>query len=406
MSRILMVTNLFHPLAGGSERVVFETSRRLVRRGHDVHVLTERTESGWPAYERVEGIHIHRCAVRFGNPLIRMTTGIVNAARLFQTLTSSYGFDMLHFHLTLPSVGVLLCRESRRVARVATFHGPWDEEVRVEERIPHGVHPKNMKTVTLRALQRYVLRHSQRIVVLSRYSQGQVFRLIRNKVEPTLIPGGVDIERFYPAPNRCGIKSDLGLPTDGPVLLSVRRLVPRMGIDALIDAMAVIQSRGRRITLVIGGDGPMRAALERQAATSGLKDRIRFTGYLEPERLVAYYQAADLFVLPTRALEGFGLSTVEALACGTPVLGTAVGATAEILQPLDPRLLIPETTAGTIAQTALACLDSPVMQPAFRTRCRRHVETRYTWDRSVDALETVYDELRMKDGGANKRKRM
>lgn len=387
-----MVTNLFYPLTGGSENVVFEVSRRLVRRGHEVRVLTEQTRSQWPRYERMDGIHIHRCPVRFGSAPIRFGSGVVNAAGLFQRLAAEVSFDVLHFHLTLPSVGVLLCRESRRPAKVASFYGPWDEEARAEHQVQRRLNLQSLKASCFGLLQRYVLQRSQRIVVLSHFSRQQVTDILGAMPAIQVVPGGVDLDRFQPAADRQRVKTQLGLPLDNQVVLTVRRLVPRMGIDTLIGAMPAVLSGGRRVTLIIGGDGPLRPELERQAANLGVEDCVGFTGFIPDDRLPLYYQAADAFVMPTRALEGFGLATVEALACGTPVVGTTVGATAEILSGLDRRLLIPESTPQAIAETISACLDSDLVGPAFRARCRQYAEDRYTWERAVDALERIYDD--------------
>ena len=388
-----MVTNLFYPLTGGSEHVVYEISRRLAQRGHHVHVLTERTHSQWPYYECVEGIHIHRCHVRFGNSIARFGTGILNAARLFKQLTAAQPFDLLHFHLTIPSIGVLLCRESRQSTRIASFYGPWGEEELVEKRVGGSFHPGRLKASIFRFLQRIVLRQSENVIVLSDYSQKQLASLLGSPSPSELIPGGVDLTRFHPAKDRQQVRSRLQLPSDTSVLLTIRRLVPRMGVEALIGAMPRILEHRPDVMLVVGGDGPLRQELEQQTTDLGVQDRVRFTGFIPNDELPLYYQAADLFVMPTRTLEGFGLTTVEALACGTPVVGTDKGSTAEILGGLDRRFLIPDSTPEAIADTTLDCLN-PADDEAFRTRCRRYVETRYDWEQLIDSLECTYRSAR------------
>jgi glycosyltransferase involved in cell wall biosynthesis len=391
-----MVTNLFYPLTGGSENVVYETSRRLVQRGHHVHVLTERTQAQWPYYECVEGIHIHRCHVRFGNPILRFGTGILNAARLFKRLTAGQPFDLLHFHLTIPSIGVLLCRESRQATRIASFYGPWAEEELVEKRVGGSFHPGRLKASAFRYLQRIVLQKSAKVIVLSDYSQQQLVSLLGSPSSGEFIPGGVDLARFHPAKDRQQVKSQLHLPSDTSVLLTIRRLVPRMGVEALIGAMPRILAHKPRVMLVVGGEGSLREELERQAADLGVQDRVRFTGFIPNDELPLFYQAADLFVMPTRTLEGFGLPTIESLACGTPVVGTASGSTAEILGALDRRFLIPDSTPEAIAETTLACLNS-AEDEAFRIRCRHYVETRYDWERLIDSLERTYRSVHRHD---------
>ena len=384
-----MVTNLFYPLNGGSEHVVYETSRVLVKRGYEVHVLTEKTISNWPLYECIEGIHIHRCPVHFANPVVRFVSGVLNASKLFRTLNAAHSFEVLHFHLTLSSVGVLLCRNSRQSARISSFYGPWHQEQLVEKEVQSRLHPGRIKAFLFHRLQRFVLNHSEKIIVLSRFSQFSLSELFGPSLTSELIPGAADLARFLPAGDRRQVRARLGLPVAGKVLLTIRRLVPRMGIDALIAAMPRILTAHAGTLLVVGGTGVLRETLEKQAIDLGVSDQVLFTGYIPDEELPLYYQAADLFVLPTRALEGFGLSTVESLACGTPVVGTAVGATAEIITGLDDRFLIPESTPESIANTILTCIDT-ACEDAFRRRCRRYAEEHYDWERVVDSLEQVY----------------
>jgi glycosyltransferase involved in cell wall biosynthesis len=151
------------------------------------------------------------------------------------------------------------------------------------------------------------------------------------------------------------------------------------------------------VLLLIGGAGSQRSKLEARAASLRLQEHVRFLGFVPDVDLPRYYGAADAFVLPTRALEGFGLVTVEALACGTPVLGTPVGATPEILDPLDPSLVFRDASAEAMAQGLERFLESLARDPAsagrLRDASRRHVETRYSWERSIGDLETTLREL-------------
>lgn len=101
------------------------------------------------------------------------------------------------------------------------------------------------------------------------------------------------------------------------MLFCIRRLVRRMGIDRLIHAMAEVVKSHPDVRLFIGGDGPMRAEYEALIDELGLIKNVTLLGRVSDEKLVQYYQAADISVVPTLALEGFGLITVESLACGT-----------------------------------------------------------------------------------------
>ncbi|MBI3454377.1 MAG: glycosyltransferase [Candidatus Rokubacteria bacterium] len=193
------------------------------------------------------------------------------------------------------------------------------------------------------------------------------------------------------------MRKALGLPASGPLLFTVRNLEARMGLDALIRATGILRRHFPDVLLLLGGAGSRREELESLAASLDLKDHVHFLGFVPEEQLPRYYQAADAFVLPTRELEGFGLVTVEALACGTPVLGTPVGATPEILRPLDPRLMFRDTRPEAMADDLRRFLDADGRDPAagqrLRQACRDHATTRYRWDDAVGHLERTLRDL-------------
>jgi glycosyltransferase involved in cell wall biosynthesis len=131
--------------------------------------------------------------------------------------------------------------------------------------------------------------------------------------------------------------------------------------------------------------------LEARRDDLSLVDAVRFVGRISDSELRDWYRAADVFVLPTVAYEGFGMVTAEALACGTPVVGTRVGATSEILGPLNPDLLAAETTSGSLAcaiDRALAWAS-----PATRTSCRRYAQEHLSWDRALERWDRALTQL-------------
>jgi glycosyltransferase involved in cell wall biosynthesis len=231
------------------------------------------------------------------------------------------------------------------------------------------------------------LRRCDAVLVESEFIRGQL-RAHHPEVpaeKVTLVPGAVDLARFRPD----GPRADLG---PGPVVLTVRRHVERMGIDLLIRAAAQCG-----VSLVVGGDGPRRAELEALARALGV--RARFVGFVPDEELPALYRGADLFVLPTRELEGFGLVAIEAMACGTPALGTPVGAIPEVLGPLG--LVAEAATPEAIAAGIRRVLDA--RDPALPKRCREHVAARYDWSRVVDGVEQVLLEVTRARAGHGRR---
>jgi SAM-dependent methyltransferase len=170
-----------------------------------------------------------------------------------------------------------------------------------------------------------------------------------------------------------------------------------MGLDALIEAVARLRHELPDLLLLVGGSGSLRAELEALVARLHAGDHVRFLGFVPEAELPGYYQAADAFVLPTRELEGFGLVTVEAFACGTPVLGTPVGATPELIMAVDPGLVFRDPGPEAIADGVLRFLEWSQRDPAaaarLRLACRREATARYAWEGAVLGLEATLAEV-------------
>ncbi|RDI76251.1 Glycosyltransferase [Gaiella occulta] len=358
-------------MIGGAERLLAIHAAGLAARGHQVVVCSG---AAGPAGAQ-SGVQILRIGRNPKTPL--RAAAAVHALRP----------DVVIGHQPACALGALTAAKRLGIPTLYMFHSAWPEEHATRHPSPRAA------SVRLRQLaERACLRASDLVLVLSSYSAAKLHAL--HGLSPAavrVIPGGVDTARFSPSGDRAAARARLALPTDGPLLLTVRNLVPRMGVDNLLAAMPSILEAFPQARLIIAGDGPLRTNLEQTAKHLGLDSRIAFAGFVPEQLLPDYYRAADLAVLPSRALEGFGLVTVEALACGTPVVGTPVGATPEILTPLDPALLADDTTPGALATTIVRALDSAPGD--LRERARRHVLARYTCKAAVDALEAVLEDL-------------
>ena len=394
--RVLMVSDVSPSSPdGGGERMLWEHASRLAARGHDVRVLYRSPDGeAGPRLER-EGVHIRRFSVG-RRSLPGFVLGSILAARRATTAELRRGgADVLHLHQPLAGYGALASPAAHALPSLYTFHSPAPLEYRSRRGMTtrhRGGWTGHLGFAALWLIERACLRRARAIHVLSDYSAELLWKLYRVPGERIVkIPGAADTARFRPAADRRAVKQALGLPTDRPVLLTVRNLEARMGLDLAIRAMAVLKRELPEALLLIGGRGSVRRELESLSASLGLDGHVRFLGFILDTALPLYYQAADLFVLPTRELEGFGLVTVEALACGTPVLGTPVGATPEILLPLSPSLvfrsLAPATMAEDIRRFVEFARRQPEAQARLREACRRHVESRYAWDLAMDTLE-------------------
>src|SRR3989440_586159 len=299
-----------------------------------------------------------------------------------------------------------LLGEHARGPVLYTFLSPAPLEYRSRERMTrHHVGGVTgwLGATALWGLERACLRRASRIQVLSDYAAGQLWQLYRIAADRLVkIPGGVDLRLFRPADDRVAVRARLDLPKEAPLLLTVRNLELRMGLDTLLRAMPLAVSRRADAQLLIAGAGSRRADLEALARSLGIAEHVRFLGFVPDADLPLYYQAADCFVLPTRELEGFGLVTVEALACGTPVLGTPVGATPELLDPLDPGLVFDAATPEAIGERLVGFLQRLEHEPGavvrLRDAARAYAERHYGWERAIASLESEL--VRLVDGAA------
>jgi glycosyltransferase involved in cell wall biosynthesis len=286
-----------------------------------------------------------------------------------------------HFALyTFPGLDV-----TRGIPQVSHFQGPWADESYVEEVDSFGKRAK-------RYLEQSVYARSSRLIVLSE-AFGKILTS-RYGISPErvrVVPGCVNVHQFNLAITPAEARLKLRLPQDRPIVLAVRRLVRRMGLEDLIDAMKLLKQRVPDVLLLIAGKGQLQGELQTRISAAKLGYNVRLLGFVPDQHLAALYRAATISVVPTVALEGFGLITAESLASGTPVLVTPVGGLPEAVAGLSPDLVLPATGAAAIADGLRAALDGSLKLPDAEA-CRAYAQANF--DNSVIAkrVATVYRE--------------
>jgi glycogen(starch) synthase len=402
--RVLMVADEFHPVIGGAIRVVDESARALVRRGHDVWIVSGTDDTRLPAREDMEGLHIRRYRFRPDTAVHLNATSIVNGARAVRdTLRRDGPFDLLHSHNIFAANGALVLRDVHALPRVSTFHGPVAQEfenavmTRTFDHRPvrRALQPAFVVLYSrwLGALQARVLRDAP-CVVLSRSAAGMVRRVVPRYPATRLrvVPGGIDPVMFRPADDRAAVRRLLDVSPAGPLLFAAGRFVPAKGFDRLVEAVHAVRSRHAGLQLVLAGAGPAEDQLRTQVRSLGIECAVRFAGPLSGDALISHYQAADLFVLPS-SFEPFGLVALEALACGTPVLATPVAGCRDIVGAIGPEYVADDITARALATGIVRCLDRIDTDATVRSRCRALVVAAHSWDHAARRLEALYDEL-------------
>jgi glycosyltransferase involved in cell wall biosynthesis len=266
--------------------------------------------------------------------------------------------------------GRRLPRGSGSAVRVFHFQGPWAAESEAAGGSARSVRVK-------RAMERSAYRSVDRFVVLSQaFAEILVedYHVSRDRI--SVIPPGVDLERF----------SSGGAPASAPTVLCVRRLEHRMGIDVLLRAWPAVLDVHPDARLRIAGTGTAEAELRRLAAAM---PTVRFLGRISDEDLVSEYAAAALTVIPTRALEGFGLIALESLASGRAPVVTNTGGLPDAVRGLDPSLVVPTEQPEALAARLITALAGDLPSPEA---CRAHAEG-FSWDACADRHVRMYRDL-------------
>ena len=273
----------------------------------------------------------------------------------------------------------------RSSPNVAHFHGPWAGESGVEGA---GGLSTRMKSW----VEQTVYQRATRLIVLSeafRAELTQRYRIDESRIR--IVPGGVDTERFNTLQSREAARLQLGWPTDRPILLSIRRHVRRMGLENLIEATALLRQSVPEVLVLLGGAGPISADLQQQIDYRNLTHSVRLVGRVPDADLPKAYRAADLTVVPTVKLEGFGLITLESLASGTPVYVTPIGGLSEVVRPFDPSCIFQGTSPEQIAATLKDALTGAQEMPSSEV-CRRYAVDHFSWPRIAEKVRNVYQE--------------
>lgn len=360
---------------GGLNRVFSEIVNRLPAHGVDVSALVAGTESVAQATGGVMvGVAPHTA------PLWRRMRRLHEAAAE-RLRADPHAVVVAHFALyAAPLLGLL---RDRRRTFVFHFQGPWAQETYAEK-------VRSASLLVKARIERAVYRRADACIVLS----GAFGRILNESFGVTwerihIIPGGVDCARFDVRESRAECRVRLGWPVDRPIVLAVRRLTHRMGIDRLIAALSVLRARVPNVLVLIAGQGPIGEELRTQVRRAQLDEYCRFVGFISEDDLPFAYRAADLTVVPSVSLEGYGLIVPESLAAGTPVLVTPVGGLPETVDGLSDVLVLPDASAASIAQGLGDALTGAMPMPTA-DECRAYARRRNDWPVIVEQVRRVY----------------
>jgi D-inositol-3-phosphate glycosyltransferase len=347
--------------AGGMNVYVRELSRELGRRGIGVDIFTRSQDSGAPTMValdrgvRVINLHTGPSVPYDKNWVLDYMPEFVNRARCFadgQDLT----YDLIHSHYWLSGEAALSLRRSWGVPVVHMFHTLGA----MKNQVARGAEER--ETNRRIAVERRLLESADAIVAATPLDRAQMVWHYGAEAERVrVVPCGVDLRRFHPR-DMAGARAALDLPPPPHrLLLLVGRIEPLKGIDALIQALALLferrpEWRGALTALVVGGHGEGERArwnaeqrrLDALRGELGVADALRFVGARAQDQLPLFYAAADIVTMPSH-YESFGMAALEGLACGRPVVATSAGGPAFVVEDGASGLLTPPGNATALA---------------------------------------------------------
>jgi glycosyltransferase involved in cell wall biosynthesis len=383
MPKICLVTHYFPPHMGGIEKVSYEQSKRLTESGYEIDVLTSKIKG---QNERpIKGIRVFpysnlNLAERIGVPYPILS---FDAYRKFVQVIKNCDLVHAHGHVYMSSYLAGKVAKKYKKPFIVTQHNTFIDYQSILNMMEH------LNDCTI---GKSVLKHANRIITVSKETKKYVLRLGADKSKTTVIYNGVNLDTFHPV-NKGESRKTLGLPQNRKIIFSVRRLVYKNGLDTLIESIPLLTRDHPNLLFVVAGKGPSRKLIEDRIKELGIDNNIKLTGFVPDRLLPVYYGAADYFILPSASGEGLPLVLLEAMACGLPVIATAVGGTPEIIQHMKNGVLVPPRNPEAMAEALSKLLLEERLGLTIGEEARRIVEDIFTWEENLRQLQKIYSEF-------------
>lgn len=382
--KILMLTWEYPPrIVGGIARVVNDLSKRLIKDGHDVCVVTYR-EGSAPYYENDKGVHVYRVDNYMINPnnfidwIMQLNFNMV--AKVNELIAKGEKFDVIHAHDWLVAYAAKTLKNSYDLPLVSTIHA-------TEAGRNGGIHDE---------VQRYIndtewmlTYESSEVIVNSKFMKNDLQRLfglpyekinvVANGINSTAYSGvekDYDFRRQYAADNE-------------KIILFMGRLVYEKGVQHLISAMPKILENYHDAKLVIAGKGGMLDELKAQVEAMGLGQKVYFTGYLNAKQVSKMYKCADISVFPS-TYEPFGIVALEAMLAGVPTVVSDVGGLNEIVEHGVDGMKSYAGNPNSLADSILELLFNPQLCESISKKAKTKVKNEYSWTKIAQDTHFIY----------------
>lgn len=367
---------------GGIERVAYEQCRRLQKRGYELVILTSQL-TGNNGYE-IDGLKVY-CYPIYKVGFTRGIPYVVPKPRALQVFDKLIQHcDLVHAHGHPYLSSYLAAKTAKKYSKplILTQHNTF---------IDYGGFWNLAEGLNDAIVGRNSLGLSDRIIVVSKATMKYVLSLGADPEKIRLLYNGVDVDNFKPLNlSKKGIRKELGYPQNCFIVFTVRRLVYKNGIDCLLEAARIAVKENPRLLFLVAGTGPDYKKITAKMREYSLEENFRLLGFVSDDLLPKYYCLSDVFALPSKSGEGLPLVLLEAMACSLPVISTDVGGASEIINEQVGRI-IPPNCAEAFAEALLAFANMDLAH--YRREARKLVEEHYSWEKNVERLVEIYEEL-------------
>ena len=382
--KILMLTWEYPPrIVGGIARVVHDLSKRLIKDGHEVHVVTYK-EGNVSEYENDKGVHVHRVNNYMINPnnfidwIMQLNFNMI--AKANELIEKEGKFDVIHAHDWLVTYAAKTLKNSYNIPIVATIHA-------TEAGRNSGIHDE---------VQRYIndtewllTYEASEVLVNSNYMKNELQRLFGLPFEKiNVVPNGINMTSFNGVERDYDFRRQYAADNE-KIILFLGRLVYEKGVQHLIAAMPKILANYHDSKLIIAGKGGMLDELREQVNYLNIGHKVYFTGYLDAKKVCKMYKAADISVFPS-TYEPFGIVALEAMLAGVPTVVSDVGGLDEIVEHKVNGMKSYAGNPNSIADSILNLLYDPQLCANIVKQARIKVKNEYNWNKIAQDTYFIY----------------